>query len=77
MRHRESHKMVNAPIKSPSPDIAHRSIIQNTQPPISDVQNYIRRHSKSPISDRSSVREFRMVDKSQEKLNNLVQQLSS
>ncbi len=41
-------KILNEPMRSPSPDIANRSVITHTKSPISDVKNYMRMRDISP-----------------------------
>ena len=35
-------RLLNEPIRSPSPDIVNRSIISHTRSPLNDIKDYIR-----------------------------------
>ena len=35
-------KILNEPMRSPSPDIANRSVITHTKSPVNDVNNFMR-----------------------------------
>jgi hypothetical protein len=38
----QKRKLLNEPIRSPSPDVINRSIITNTKSPVNDVKDYLR-----------------------------------
>lgn len=45
----DTKRIANQPMKSPSPDIANRSIIKDTKIPIEDINRYLEKaHDRSP-----------------------------
>lgn len=59
MRADTSRRLNTQPMKSPSPDIANRSIIQDTKLPLDDIHRYLEKsgQSKSPkVSKYQSVK---------------------
>ncbi len=59
----QNRRALQAPMKSPSPDIANRSIITHTRSPLNEIKEYIkmRESSTSPKSLNTS---FHQISKS-------------
>lgn len=58
----QNRKNIQAVIKSPSPDIAHRSIIANTKSPANEIKDYIKMRESS-TSPKSMTTSFYQINK--------------